>query len=167
MRAEDFLQFQFDFWYESYPDRVSLLSYLFCCIGNGYEWVDGELKYIARGCAKNDERMDRYSLNKHVIKAQPYSLAIDIHNDRIALYKRMMNSDDERIRKRYSKMYYDMTHHFKSLSKEYDLIYHVPDNIKPDWLDLCYEVVEYMKAEGIDTSDIVLPEKKILNKDLD
>ena len=43
MRAEDTLQFMMDFQGNLFYNRQKCLDQLFCTIGNGYSWVDGEL----------------------------------------------------------------------------------------------------------------------------
>ena len=43
MRAEDTLQFMMDFQGSLFHSRQKCLDQLFCTIGNGYSWVDGEL----------------------------------------------------------------------------------------------------------------------------
>ena len=70
-----------------------------------------------------------------------------------------MNSDNE-FADIYKNDYNVITKSFNSLSKNYSLIYEIPDNVKPDWLDLCIETIGYMKESGIDVSDIVIPNIK-------
>ena len=43
MRAENTLQFMADFYPSIFPTRKHCLNFLFCGVGNGYEWVKGEL----------------------------------------------------------------------------------------------------------------------------
>ena len=43
MRAEDTLQYMADFYSDIFPTRKHCLDFLFCVVGNGYEWVNGEL----------------------------------------------------------------------------------------------------------------------------
>lgn len=45
MRAEDTLQYLFDFYGRIFPTRRHALNQLFCVIGNGYDWIDGQLAY--------------------------------------------------------------------------------------------------------------------------
>ena len=54
MRAEDTLQYMADFYSELFPTRKHALNHLFCVIGNGYKWIDGELV---------DERTMLFDLN--------------------------------------------------------------------------------------------------------
>lgn len=43
MRAEDQLQYMADFYPELFPTRKHALNHLFCVLGNGYDWINGEL----------------------------------------------------------------------------------------------------------------------------
>ena len=43
MKFEHTLQFMMDFYAELFPTRKHCLNHLFCTIGNGYEWENGEL----------------------------------------------------------------------------------------------------------------------------
>lgn len=43
MTAENTLQWMMDFYSDLFPTRQRCLDHLFCTIGNGYEWVNGEL----------------------------------------------------------------------------------------------------------------------------
>lgn len=151
MRAEDFLQFEFDFGQSS--SRKRLLASLLASVGNGYDWVNGELKYVL---GDKDERKSRYVLKEPIVKAVPSSLSVMLYNDRLDTIKHMMQIDREATRIKYTNMYEDLTHPFKNVSK-ISLIYRVPEEINDDWLEICYETLEYMKEDGIDVYDIKLP----------
>lgn len=43
MKFEETIQNCFDYYPELFQSRISVLNQLFCTIGNGYEWVNGEL----------------------------------------------------------------------------------------------------------------------------
>lgn len=43
MKAEETLQYMADFCSDIFPTRKHALDHLFCVIGNGYDWVNGEL----------------------------------------------------------------------------------------------------------------------------
>ena len=62
MRAEDTLQFMFDFYPNLFPTRKHCLDHLFCTVGNGYKWKNGEL-------VEDDEYTKRYKLKKPMKKA--------------------------------------------------------------------------------------------------
>lgn len=64
MRAEDTLQYMADFYPSIFPTRKHALDHLFCVVGNGYEWKDGELV----DC--DDKYEKRYQLREHISEAE-------------------------------------------------------------------------------------------------
>lgn len=139
MRAEDELQFMMDFDPDIFPTRKHCLNHLFCVIGNGYEWINGEL-------VEDDNPLKkRYKLRKHINKAIPrdkeyYLRMAQLENSLKDLLKENYKITDENIQ-------YNFT--WYPLSKDYSYIYHYPDDIKPDWLTLLNECKELLKQDGI------------------
>lgn len=64
MKAEETLQYMADFYSDIFPTRKHALNHLFCTIGNGYEWVKGEL------VDKSDSIKKRYKLVQKIEKAE-------------------------------------------------------------------------------------------------
>ena len=64
MRAEEELQFMSDFYPDVFPTRKHCLNHLFCVIGNGYKWVNGEL------VDEDGKYKNRYTLKEAVKKAE-------------------------------------------------------------------------------------------------
>ncbi len=64
MRAEDTLQYMADFYPELFPTRKHALNHLFCVLGNGYEWINGEL------VDDDNEYEKRYKLRNHIKRAE-------------------------------------------------------------------------------------------------
>ena len=122
MRAEDTLQYMMDFWGKIFPTRKHCLDHLFFTIGNGYEWVDGEL------VTKDSDFLDRWQLKEPIEYAKPAESVLATYYTR----KRLLNIDGKDID--------DWL--FKNLSK-YSKIYNLPDDIKDDWLDLAIEAIGY------------------------
>ena len=123
MRAEDTLQFMMDFYHNIYPNRKSCLNQLFCVIGNGYKWVDGEL-------VDDSEFLSRWELKSPIIHAKPSDLNTLLEDIRI----RVSGKDE-------SEWY--------PLSKEYSYLYNYPEDIKPDWLELINETKQLLITDGI------------------
>lgn len=146
MKAEDTLQFMFDF-YTDFSTRKDVLNHLFCVYGNGFKWVNGEL-------VCSDDRMDKYQLKKPVEYAQPSSLNIGLANDiktYANIYRRVLkkqNKSDDEIQKIIDKKYPPFK--FMKPSKEHSYIYNYPDDIKDDWLALINETKKYLREEGYD-----------------
>lgn len=134
MRAEDTLQFMSDFYSEIFPTRKHALDHLFCTIGNGYEWVNGEL------VDSEDEYEKRYKLRNPIQKAE-------FKNEQqwyqqYNLYKKLYQGQEDKIPFEYQFKWY-------SLSKEYSYLYNYPDDIKPDWKALLEECKQMLIKDGI------------------
>lgn len=65
MRPEDTMQFMMDFYPDIFPTRKHCLNHLFCVIGNGYEWINGEL------VDKDGTFERRYKIVEPITKAKP------------------------------------------------------------------------------------------------
>lgn len=143
MRAEDELQFMMDFYPDLFPTRKHCLDHLFCVIGNGYQWTDGEL------VDNDDEYHKRYQIIEHIKRAKG--------KNEECFYKRM----DEEIRlksilkENYKQLFGNMKYNFSwyPLSKKYSYLYNYPENIKPDWLSILNECKQLLEADGIKTED--------------
>lgn len=131
MRAEDTLQFMMDFQGDEFYNRQKCLDHLFCTVGNGYDWVNGELVENTRD---TDELLSRWKLVKPIEYAEPTENVIEVGRIREDMYNRR-NLE-------VSKWY--------PLSKEYSYLYNYPENIKPDWKALLEECKQMLIADGID-----------------
>ena len=132
MRAEDTLQFMMDFNGNLFWSRQQCLNHLFCTIGNGYEWENGEL---VEKDYDTEQMLSRWQLIKPVEFAEPRQLAVELHEIREGMQRR-------REFKEIPKWY--------PLSKEYSYLYNYPDDIKSDWLALIEECKQMLIADGIE-----------------
>lgn len=136
MKAEETLQFMTDFSPYLFPTRKHCLEHLFCAVGNGYNWVDGELVYN-----NNADKRNRYMLKQPIEKAifdteESWNIA---HN----FYKKAYeNKEIRRIPFQYDFSWYP-------LNKEYSYLFNYPDDIKPDWKALLEECKQIMINDGI------------------
>lgn len=128
MRAEDTLQYLFDFWGNTNPTRKIALNTLFCTVGNGRKWKDGEIVSEYDDCMY----LDRWQLKEPIKHATPEPHLKEIYN----IHKSFVPEDNE---------WYPLS--------EYSLLSKLPDNIKDDWLNLAIECVDLMKEDGIDIPD--------------
>lgn len=140
MRAEDELQFMMDFYPDLFPTRKHCLDHLFCVIGNGYQWIDGEL------VDNDDEYHKRYKIEEHVKRAKG--------KNEDYFYKCM---DEELklksiLKENYKKYFGDTKYNFSwyLLSKKYSYLYDYPEDIKPDWLAILNECKQLLEADGIE-----------------
>lgn len=129
MRAEDELQFMADFYPSIFPTRKHALHHLFCLIGNGYDWVDGEL---VSECA----RTSRYMLKESVEKAKfahPNGWVEPIH--------KLLTESPEDLGKVFRHINFEG-------DKDWIYLYNYPEDIKDDWKALIEECKEYIREEG-------------------
>lgn len=135
MTAENTLQWMMDFYSEIFPTRQRCLDHLFCTIGNGYEWVNGEL-------VCNDYLSKRYVMKEHIVRAK--SSHEDFYRDRQNIELELAKKNpDYKPNPRYF-------NHWYPLSKQYSYLYNYPPDIKPDWLKLLNECKEMLIADGIE-----------------
>lgn len=136
MRAEDTLQYMADFYPEIFPTRKHCLDHLFCVIGNGFEWVKGEL------VDNDDKYQKRYKLRKPIKKAEfwreeHWYQMNEFYNDLHGL------DEKQKIPMQYNFEWYP-------LSKKYSALFTYPEDIKDDWKELLEECKQMLIADGID-----------------
>ena len=131
MRAEDTLQFMMDFQSDLFYSRQKCLDHLFCTIGNGYDWVDGELVENSRD---TKVLLSRWKLVKPIEHAEPTKNVVEIGRIQADGWKRR----GIEVPKWYP------------LSKNYSYLYNHPDDIKPDWKALIEECKQMLIDDGIE-----------------
>ena len=133
MTLEQTIQCMLDFSGDMFRTRKHCLDHLFCTIGNGYEWINGEL-------VSDDykEQLERWSLGD-IEKAVEISENIEIWEN---IERPMYIKKAELSGNKYSFWY--------PLSKDYSYLYNYPEDIKPDWLEGIKETLELLKKDGIE-----------------
>lgn len=131
MRAEDTLQFMMDFHGSIFYSRQKCLDHLFCVIGNGYDWVDGEL---VENDSDTKTLLSRWKLIKPIKYAKPTETVAECGIIREDMYNRRSLNVPK----------------WCPLSKEYSYLYNYPDDIKDDWKTLLEECKQMLIADGID-----------------
>ncbi len=134
MRAEDQLQYMADFYPELFPTRKHALNFLFCSVGNGYEWINGELIDV------EGEYEKRYKLRESIEKAE---FKEEENWNQIAHYYQIKN--------KYEKYMIPHKYNFEwyPLSKYFAKLYNYPDDIKSDWKEILEECKVLLIADGI------------------
>lgn len=135
MRAEDTLQYMADFYSELFPTRKHALNQLFCVIGNGFDWIDGEL-------VDDDSKYEkRYKLREPIKKAE----FINEENwyQQNKFYRDLYEGEEKKIPWKYDFEWYPLCTRFSKL-------YNYPDDIKPDWKELLEECKALLIADGIE-----------------
>lgn len=147
MRAEATLQWMHDFYSDLFPTRKHALDHLFCTIGNGYDWVNGEL-------VEDDKFSKRYRMIEKVEKA-----VFDSEEDwwryhevyqRIIEEKKKEGATNQEILRLEAKYYFK----WYPLSKKYSYLFNYPKDIKPDWKALLDECRELLIADGINLDKV-------------
>ena len=140
MRAEDTLQFMTDFYPDLFYNRQRALNHLFCVNGNGYKWINGEL-------VSHDRFYDKYMLKEPVEKADfsyaeyNHKYMEQIRRLTIKATKGKEGLDKYDVRLKEEKWYPIC---------EFAKICNIPDDIKPDWLELVNECKALLAEDGIE-----------------
>lgn len=141
MRAEDTLQYMADFYSDIFPTRKHCLDFLFCVVGNGYEWVNGEL------ISEDDKYEKRYKLRHPIEKAEFKKEAEWVHMNKLyAHIKELDNTFNIPLQYRFS---------WYPLSKKYSALFTAPEDIKEDWKILLEECKQLLLENGIDINNCV------------
>lgn len=138
MNAEKYLQFMMDFY--EYASRQKCLDQLFCVIGNGYHWENGNLM---EDCP--DERASRWVLTEDIVHAEPSSLVVELQEIKDNVLKVRYGDEKYEQMKKKEKWY--------QISEKYSYICNYPEDIQPDWLALINECKEMLKADGIEVPE--------------
>lgn len=134
MRAEDQLQYMSDFYPELFPTRKHALNQLFCVLGNGMEWVNGEL------VDKYSKYEKRYKLIQPIQKAEfPNEESWEQQHK---FFAELYEGEENKIPMEYQFEWYP-------LCKRFSKLYDYPDDIKPDWKELLEECKEMLRRDGI------------------
>lgn len=135
MRAEDTLQYMADFYPELFPTRKHALNQLFCVLGNGYEWINGEL------VDDDNEYKKRYKLRKQIKRAEfPNEESWYQQNK---FYRDLYKGEEDKIPWKYNFEWYP-------LGKDLEKLYNYPNDIKTDWKALLEECKALLIADGIE-----------------
>lgn len=134
MRAEDTLQYMADFYPRIFPTRKHALNQLFCVLGNGMEWINGEL------VEKDSKYLRRYKLVEEVVKAEfPNEESWYQQNK---FYRYLYEGEEEKIPWEYNFEWYP-------LGRDFEKLYNYPDDIKSDWKALLEECKQMLIEDGI------------------
>lgn len=146
MRAEDTLQFMMDFHGDLYHSRKDCLNQLFCVIGNGYEWENGELVEME---PDTKELLSRWKLVRPVTHAEPTETCRQMGKlkEQLRAIGAKAKPLAPEIEKYHSKGWYP-------LSRAFSYLFPFPEEIKPDWEKLRQECWELLKSDGLDPDEV-------------
>ena len=142
------LEQQIQTMYEKYPNlfqtRKQCLDYLFCVVGNGYEWHNGELVHY--DCV--NETWDNefiYELDENGKSKEPMKFD-EWFEATTKILKEMLEifPNDDNIKNSIEK------YQWYPLSKKYSYLYNYPKDIKEDWLKGIEETKQLLKEDGVE-----------------
>ena len=155
LKLEETIQTYFDNCSSAFQRREQALDHLFCTIGNGFEWVDGEL-------VSNDEWKTINPLDENG-KAKQYNIytkgkhrkeeydRIKSNPCTLELYNGFILNEDETLEQRFLEpkeddddLHEEVIHTVYPLSLKYSYLFNYPADIKPDWLEGIKETYEYI-----------------------
>lgn len=163
MNLEETIQSCFDNYPTLYQTREQVLNQLFCVIGNGYEWINGELvndndkkpiNNLYNGKAKQYNIITKGKYRKMLfdeIKSdkENYKILTDILKEKgKTLEDKFLTpkSDDNELQFKIDKSIYP-------LCIEYSKMFNYPNDIKEDWLNGIRETYEYIIFHIDENSD--------------
>lgn len=135
MKLEETIQEMFDEYPDLFQTRSQCLDHLFCVIGNGYDWVNGQLI---------EPHMKSPKTGRYIKKRGEY-----------LKFKGCLGKDGKatqriRIEQRCECEWYP-------LCRQYSYLFDFPKNIKKDWLEGIKETMEIL-INTIDESDDIFGE---------
>lgn len=160
-----------------FKERSDCLDHLFCTIGNGYDWKDGELVYGCYGCGYDDNSFDEASLESCLVNGKAFQ-----HNKLSlraeAIYyakKHKMERDQEEFDPEFQAMFDEADKkYFNSLPDDvyhkrpreqrwyfylggyctrHAYLFNYPEDIKPDWLAGIEECKAMLREDGYDVDN--------------
>lgn len=164
----------FDDYPTLFKDRSDCLNQLFCVIGNGYEWYNGELVEDADAYSKEEIKIIKNHLvdgkafqhNRLSLRAEAleyYRRRMEKHPEEcynnalsIKLDEEYFNSipDDQYHKHERRKRWYFYVnipgHERIDYHKEFAYLWNYPEDIKPDWLAALEETKALLREDGFD-----------------
>ena len=173
MKFELTIQEMFDNYPTLFKDRADCLNHLFCVIGNGYDWVNGELvegpeDYSAEEQKYFEDRLkdgkafqyNRMSLRDEAIES--YNRYLKRNGGKESGYDKSFNKEyfaslpDDKYHKceeRRKRWYFYINipgHERIDYHKEFAYLWNYPEDIKPDWLAAIEETKSLLREDGFE-----------------
>lgn len=143
MKPERTLQRMYNDHPHLFPTRQRALNHLFCVIGNGYEWKNGELV---------DDEYEYFDNESDIISKSPMTEEeYEVQHrkwieDRVE-FKCSINKG--LTRKEALKHTLENIHKWYPINKKFSFICNLPNDITPEWKALVEECKEMLKKDGI------------------
>ena len=154
MKPERTLQMMYNDYPHLFPTRQRALNHLFCVIGNGYEWKNGELvddeyEYFDNDVDDEYEYFDNESdiISKSPMTEEEYEVQ---HQKWIEDKVELKCSINKGLtREKALKVTLENYHKWYPISKKFSFICNLPNDITPEWKALADECKEMLKKDGI------------------
>lgn len=161
MTVELTIQAMYDEYPTLFKERSDCLDQLFCTIGNGYEWINGEL-------VDKDDHLKEKELARHLVDGKAFQHNKMSLRDVAMEYARRREDKLEskppeikdllrKIDEEYFESIPDDVYHEKPrserwypISKRFSYLHNYPDDIKPDWLAAIEECKSMLREDGFD-----------------
>lgn len=177
MKVELTIQKMFDEYPTLFKERADCLNHLFCTIGNGYEWINGEL-VSDKDVTKEKQKMfesrlvngKAFQYNKLSLKAEAIFYEEKRENNGyydefpVGIRKKLKQARIDFINQLPDDVYYDEFPRKKrwyfytntlgkeriDYHKEYAELWNYPKNIKKDWLEAIEECKTLLREDGFE-----------------
>ena len=160
MTLELTIQYLFNTYPGLFKDRSDCLDHLFCTIGNGFDWKDGELVY-----GYDDfDKMDEAYLETCLVDGKAFQHnRLSLRAEAIYYAKRRDDGRTFEEIEREDKWYFDTlpddVYHRRPRDKRWDFyisgycekhayLFNYPEDIKPDWLAGIEECKALLREDG-------------------
>lgn len=163
MNVELTIQEMYDQYPTLFKDRADCMNHLFCTIGNGMEWQNGELVTIDEGCRTEEEIRD---LKSHLVKGKAFQhnklslldelIYYGIFKSRKDIPDHVLERhlDDQYHRLPRAKRWYFATKQAllgietTDFSEDFAFLFNYPEDIKHDWLLAIEECRRMIEEDG-------------------
>lgn len=130
---------EFDYCYKYYPDlflnRISIIDHLFFVIGGGHEWLDGAIVST--------------SPEQHLRSNKYFDDLKETLKETKKILKELRPVPEEEDLDAYrAKHWTTGIYRFYPASKDYSNVCLVPDDVKPEWLELAYEAALLLRDKS-------------------
>lgn len=152
MTLEQTIQAMYDHYPCLFQDRADCLNHLFCTIGNGTQWTDGELidptlptpvHPLIDGKSKQHTRLtlrDQARIYLQTSSSRPKAVQ-DIDTEH---YLETIPDDTCHRKPRSQRWYFRKA----GICTEYAQMFHIPSDIKSDWKEGIHECVQMLIEDG-------------------
>lgn len=151
MTVETTIQQMFDEYPSLFSTRQECYNFLFCVIGNGYEWERGQIVRI--GDSEEDRNIQMWEEMDYADEAKPKAVQSETN-----IAEKRKEDEELHNLKRENDLkdglpdigsYDPEKHHWYPLC-EYSLINNVPEDVRPDWKAAVEECKEMLRKDGIE-----------------